>query len=468
MIRVLAFLLAVGCCIGLMAGTYTAISDTGDEVSFTEKVHYGDPSVMDGRTVRFGVDCGDHMRWRFDYRFGPEDSHDTEFLFSQDNLSVFSPQETAVLEVYVHSGAGMSSSGGNGFETGSTGYGDMIRTVAALTPAGGELEMNLKLADFLDYHSPNFSLDYTSDRYGCMEYVDVFSQISSGDYVDSPSYRDFCDLFRFPVLPDQIVSIQISKDEMGIIRNVYYNMENDIQINVINAATEEGLYCVPVYLKNFGTNQVIPGEYAQGMGMYFIPWKIYENGYSYSGGKQAVTLDVSNAKNIWPMPETAVVYRLEVDEETQTAWMLSLEDGVYVLTWLDLAGKQVLERLELMDYDPESGEDQPSLYSSNGLIMVCVGEQLALVTMQDPKVEFIVPMGEVRNGFYYFTSKTGTMLYEDGVLYLADRPYYNDYLNVMVFDKTGPLFHGEYNCSLFDAQGGNPYLQSQYVVTELE
>lgn len=468
MIRVLAFLLSVVCCAGLICGTYTAIADTGDEVSFRETVHFGDPAVMDGRRVRFGVDCGDHMRWRFEYRFGPEDSHDTEFLFSQNSLYSAIRWETDALEVYVHSGTAMSVSGGNGFETDNTGYGLMIRTVAALTPAGGELEMNLKLADYLDYHSPNFNLDYVSDRYVCMEYVDMFSQISHGNYVDSPSYKDFCNLFRFPVLPDQIASIKICKDELGNIRDVYYNMENDIQISVINAATEEGLYCIPVYLKDFATNQVIPGEYAQGMGVYFIPWKEIHDGSVTSQSHQPVTLDVANAKNIWPLPETAVVYRLEVDEDTQTAWMLSLEDGVYVLTRLDLAEQQVLDRLELMVYDPESGESQPSLYISNGLMMVCVGEQLALVTTQTPRVEFIVPMGEARNGFYYFTGKTGAMLYEDGVLYLADRPYYNDYLNIMAFDETGPLFHGEYNCSLFDAQGGNPYLYSQDAVMELE
>lgn len=472
MIRVLAFLIAVGCCIGLISGSYRAISDTGDDVTFTETVRFGDPSVMDGRIARFGVRCGDHMLWDFTYRFAAGDSHDTEFVFSQNWIPESSLHDAEVLSVYAHTGVGMSTSGGDGISVSATGYGNMIRAVADMTPDGEEFAMNLKLKDYVDYHELNFEINYWTDEFICVEYVDLFSSMTGPGVYDSPCYDAFKQLFRFPVLEDQIVSVTLEKSAEGNITALYYNMETDVQISILNDATGNGIYCIPVYRASNRSTTVIPGEYALGSGLYFIPWKAADSTQViYENGRQAITLDVANAENLYPLPETAWVCGLRVEEQTNTAWILSLEEGVYVLTWLDLAEGKVLSRLELMPCGPAPEESLPVWYVRDGLMAVRASGALALVTTEDsPNLEFVVALGEAAAGFYYFEQETGNMIYEDGVLYLADVPYYNEHLNVMAYDKTGPLFWGNYECSLFacDVLGGSPDLQNRYALTGLE
>ena len=111
MIRTLCFLVAVCCCIGLISGSYTAILDTGDDVTFTEEVLLGDPAVLDGRVAAFGVCYGEHLLWDFTYRFGEADSHETEVLFSQQPFTEYVQDTQDVLSIYAHSGWGASSSG---------------------------------------------------------------------------------------------------------------------------------------------------------------------------------------------------------------------------------------------------------------------------------------------------------------------------------------------------------------------
>lgn len=468
MIRTLSFLLAICCCIGLISGTYSAIAETGDDVTFREEVLFGDPAVMDGRTAKFGVNYGEHLLWQFEYRFGPEDSHDTNVIFSQTAIpeSVYEPHE--VLSIYAHSGWGASTSGS--FDMGTSDYAAMFQTVAALTPKGGQKEMNLRLKDFIDYHALNFDLNYRSDRYICVEFVDMFAQLSGvGVDFQSPSYTPFNQLFRFPVQEEEIATVSVWVNDAGGVDSLNYDSLSDYTVAVVNCATDEGLYCIPVY-RNEKTGEAIPGDYSQGMGLYFIPWVEYDDGSVYDGGLQCVTMGVSKARNICPLPEDTTACGLSIDEERGYAWLLTLEDGQYFLTRLSLDTKQPLDRFPLMAHDPEAGSYRPQWYIREELMAVYAGGQLALIsTGGAPSLEFIVPIGDTATGFYYLTTKTCAMVYEDGILYLADTPYYNNHLNVMAFDRSGPLFWGNYFCSLYDCneQGGSA-LTPFYARTELE
>ncbi|MBR2048182.1 MAG: hypothetical protein IJ960_06245 [Oscillospiraceae bacterium] len=470
MFRVLAFVLAVALCGGFLISSYTAITDTAGDMTFTENVRFGDPSVLDGRRVQFDYQCGDHMLWAVDYRFGPEDRHSVEFTFDQHPV-VSRPRETREsLTVYTHSGIDMSMSGGNGFQPGHSGYGEMLRAVAARTPDGGEFEMNLKLKDYLDYHQFNFELDYTSDKYVCHEHVDMMILLDEENtYGDSPCYEDFSQLFRFPVMDSQIVSIKVQKGPDGKIWRIYFNTEDQTSVNVYNTATDEGLYCIPVYRGAPDSEEMLPGEYAQGMGVYFIPWKPYDDGYTYANSRQRVTLDVEQAQNILPLPEDTAVYGMQLDEETGNVWVLTLEDGIYALNRITPEGGSI--RLELMTLQSDQDFQSPTWYRNNGLTLIYANRQIALVSEGEvPKLELNVPVGEAFEGFYSFRRETGAMLWADGVLYLMDHPHFRNFLNVMAFDPTGLLYWGEYQCSMLpeDVYGTYPYVEARYQPAVIE
>ena len=221
MIRTLCFLVAVCCCIGLISGSYTAILDSGNDVTFTEEVLLGDPSVLDGRVAAFGVCYGEHLLWDFTYRFGEADHCETSVRFSQEAIHEYIPNAQQPLNVYEQSGWGANTTGG--MQLSPNGYGAMIGTVVSMTQRGTEGKMNLRLADFVEYHAPAFGLNYVSDRYICNEYVDCFSHITGLQaWADSPSYEAFSQLFRFPVQDDDIVTITVWVNEAGGVSGVDY------------------------------------------------------------------------------------------------------------------------------------------------------------------------------------------------------------------------------------------------------
>lgn len=453
--RMLIFLLAVALCCGFLGYSYAAISATAEDMTFSETVRFGDPSVLDGRRVQFAYVYGNHMLWEVDYRFGPEDSYEVDYSFSQDYLQDGVQSEREALTVYSHAGVGMSMSGGEGFQPSYSGYGQMLRAVAARTPNGEEFEMNLKLKDYVDYHEYNFDLDYQSDRYVCHEHVDLMTMLDGEHtYEDSPSYEALSSLFRFPVTDSQVVSIKVQKGPDGQIWGIYFNAEDDTFISVHSAATDDGIYCIPVYRSSPDSDEILPGEYTLGMGLYFIPWKPYDDGYTYSGGLQRVTLDGAQAKNILPLPEDTAVCGLKLDGEAGAVWVLTLEDDTYILNRMSLDGSKH-DRLELMTLKGNRPAGTPVWYRRNGLTLICVDQQISLVTeSEDPKVEFTVPMGEAAEFFHHFEQATGGMFYADGMLYLMDHSQHDKFLNVTVYDRTGLRYWAEYRSNLVEL---NPY-----------
>lgn len=475
MIRVIAFVIALSCCIGLISGTHNALTDAGDDLIFTEEVLYGDGAVLDGRVICSSIECGDHMTWNTTYTFGEEDRFDTEFVFTQEKRTTETAQNWNTFEVYATNGFGASTTGS--FDLRNTAGGDMIRAVAAVTPDGEEKQMNLSLKNYTDYHLLDFELSYSSDAVFCDEWVSatdhIFAQwdhdpVDFETYVKdvSPSYLDFCELFKFPVQDDEIVSVVVEKDFGGGICSLDYNTLNSPEIRFVTAVNDSGAYCIPVYVKDGNAAEALPGEYAYGMGIYFIPWKFAPGAYARSDGETArsATLDVENAENIYPLPETTIVYGLEVDEEAGTAWMLSLEEGVYVLTQLDLGEAAILRRLEVVEADVDAESYYPTWHCRESVMLVEVCGNLALVDLTgEPEVDFVIALGETREGFYYFSSDSGGLWYDGKMLILTGCRYYDEKaLTILACDASGPLYWGEFGCSIFEGNepGCSPYIQN--------
>lgn len=470
MSRVLAFILAVSLCLWGIGYVYSGVSALTDQVSFSENVRFGDPSAMDGRTARFSLICGDYLMWNFDYRFGQEDTWTTDFLLSQEKIKDQDLERDECFYIYQHSGFHMSRSGGNMILSNSP-YADMVRTVYSMTPTGDYFSMNLKLKDFVEYHSFQYDLHYSSELYVADEAWDLMYEIAT-DQIGPPSYchDGLMDLFRFPVQEDQIITISTGVDTQGGLVEIGYNDESISQISLPNAVTDQGMWCVPMYIAGEENPRIIPCPHKLGSGLYFIPWREVKDGRVYESNRQSMTLDTDNAVNVHPLPQDAVIFDLAPDETGEYLWMLSLENGKIVLTRLSMAENKTTARLELMDFVMKSAYDRPGWCRNGDLMVIRDESRIALISLGDtPEVAFIAPLGEAAGGFHYFTQPTGAMVYENGILYLADFPYYNDILTVMAFDETGPLYWGEYTPSLITQGGdnGSPMVMPYYGKTGL-
>lgn len=477
--RLIPFALAICCAIGLILGSVTALTEQSDELVFTEVVRYGDPEALAGRTIESGIQSGEHMEWRTVYTFAGENTYDTEFIFTQKVEHSSDVTNRANMEVYTTNGMGGSASGN--MNLGNTGYGDMVRAVAAVTPAGETREMNLKLADYVDYHALSLDIHYITDEVYCSEMVDNWDYFTApwsdgttdfdqwlmeeGNYC----YVKFSELFRFPVAEDEIATVSATRDNGGNLVSIGYNVLNGPEIGIICAVNDLGACCIPVFQKD---GQPLQGEYRDGMGIYFIPWKELEGQYQYVNRGatreriQVITLDVDKAENILPMEANAIVYGLEVDEVGSIARMISLEGDTYFLTEIDLENREIRNRLEVLKRDPNAEHNWPSWQIRGNLMIVEACDNLALIALDDqPVLEFTVPLGPVENGYWDVVDDYADMYYDGEKLTLAGgRGFYDDRsLVVQVFDKSGPLYWGEYECSIFACNdpGASPYINNR-------
>ena len=476
--RLIPFLIAAACCVGLILGSATALTEQSDDLVFTEVVRYGDPAALDGRVIEAGIQSGEHMAWRTTYTFAGENTYDTEFLFTQTVERNQEVTNRTYMEVYVTNGMGGSTTGE--MELRNTGYGDMVRAVAAVTSAGETGEMNLKLRDYVEYHALSVDIHYITDEMYCSENVDNWDWFVSRWNDDTPDfdqwlmdeqnycYVDFSELFRFPVGEHEIVHISATRDDQGNLVSMNYNNLNGPEINVICALNDRGAYCIPVFRRD---DQPLQGEYRDGMGIYFIPWREVEGQYQnvWQGNttvqRQVVTLDVDKAENILPMEDDAIVYGLEVDEEGRFARMISLEGDAYYLTEIDLAGGEIRSRLEILKKELDAGYYWPNWKIQGELMILEACEKLAVITLDGvPELEFAVPLGAAADGYWDVRDDYGAMYFDGERLTLAAArgAYDGRALMVQVYDKTGPLYWGEYHCSIFACNdpGASPYINN--------
>ena len=121
--RLIPFVLALCCAVGLISGSVTALTGQSDDLVFTEIVKYGDPEALAGRTIESGIQSGDHMEWRTVYTFAGENRYDTEFLFTQKVERDTDEGRRAYMDVYTTGGMGGSTTGDMNLR--NTGYGDL-------------------------------------------------------------------------------------------------------------------------------------------------------------------------------------------------------------------------------------------------------------------------------------------------------------------------------------------------------
>lgn len=470
--RLIAFGMLLCCAIGWISGTTQAIGRMTEDIRMEERVVSGDPTAVAGKTIHTNMMFDGHLHWDTSFHFGPENTYDVAFSFTQE-------WESGDWDYGLRNGLSLDQDFGFGvattgsFTLADNGYGDMIRAVAEKAPAGGEYTMRLRMKDYLDYHSFGFGLSYQSEQYECDEQNNLHDFLFNSEVrneLSGPSLQVIQELFRFPVWEDETVEITVDKDTAGQIYGVDFYIDNPYGITLLYFMNDQGLYCIP---------QAEHGEYACGMGLYFIPWKILEK-YTYttengSGEGGRVALDGEKAENIYPMSGDSWPVGLEVDREGKTAWMLCLEGDTYVLTQMDLATRQILTRFELMgipENEDRAASFNPTFIYRENLIAVASRDTLAVVDLSgEPEVDFMVPLGESASIFNSFIPSNGAdgISYDGEMLvaalnhvYLADG---SPEITVLAYNKDGLQYWGGFDCSLVESRSWFYFSLNQLDVT---
>ena len=459
--KVIAFALVLTLALGGLVFAHAAVTDSQDELLVYPTLQLGDPAALEGRTVSLTISCGDHLRWLTDYPFGGEAV--TEFAYSRTPIQP--PTDFSARSLDVWFSGGMSSSVSSGeFSPKATDYGSLLQAVAQETPSGGSKTMSLTMSDYVDYYLPDYQLSYKDEQKQCSEAASL-SSFLSGDYrhEDMGSYRALLKAFRFPVQPGHIISVTVDKDDAGRVVGIQLYPENGPELHFLSDVNAEGVWFVPVYRDESGTP--LPYESPQGHGIYFIPWRTTGAIHYTATTRDQVTPDVKNARLVFPLEEALQIEHITIDADTGSARMLTLENGMYILTTCDLETGTVRSRLELLPHDPENPDATASFRQEGAYLLVLLQSSLALTDAAGETLLLTAPdaLGQTF-GARFFDPDTGDLRFDGETLILTDTTWHKEGAFWAAAWRQGELrVYGEYDCSLLR---GNDSWYYSYVTAE--
>lgn len=456
--KVIVFLLTAAIALGGLGFAHAAVTETQDDLVIYPVAEIGDVGTMEGMTASMTFACGDYLRWYTDYPFGGEAV--TEFEYSAEAIKPVGESTGGYLELYFTGGVGSSTSGT--FSLTTTGYGALLRTVAAVTPDGGSKTMNLKMADYVDYYMPDYELYYNGEESYCSQSASLHNLIAGdGWYEERGAYTHLMQKFRFPVQPDHIMSVTVDKNDAGGVNGINLAPENGPQLHFIGDVTDDGLWFVPIFLDETGAP--LPYESPEGHGIYYIPWKV-DSSVTYGSGKQGLTPDVAKVKRLAALDESVPILHMVIDAENGDAWMLTLENGSYILTAWDLTSGEAVIRTEVLPQDPECEYTDAYFVEDEGLLLITTQGSVALVEKATGKLLLTAPdvTGQTYSAANY--REEGDLRFDGETLVLLDTgSYRHGAFWAMALRQDEVVYYGLYDCSIMR---GNDDWYYSYISTE--
>lgn len=456
--KVILFALILAIALGGIIFAHAAVTANQDKLLIYPKAEIGDPGVLDGVSAEMTFNCGKHLLWNSSHTFGGET--DTEFVYDAKGVSVDVRQTNNHLDFWLCSGT--SSYTTDFFAVGSTSYGALFRAVADGTPNGGSQHMALRMADYVDYYALDFELYYREYNRQCSSSVSFVDILAGPDwYHDSGIYNSFLNHFRFPVQEDQMVSITITKDQLGRINSFELSQKGGPELSFISHVDSEGIWFIPIFRDEQGAP--LPYESPEGHGIYFIPWMV---NYTYDT-EIWVAPDFSKLQRVIALDEGLLIDHIRIDIEKNECRMLSREGGSYVLTVWNLSDGTPKSRLEVLPHDA-SRSSFGTFAEDAGFLLVTAQGQLALVDPDRNEILLTAPdVEDQRYRAYLHDAVTGDLRFENGRLYLLDaaNSYHDGAFWTAVWQEGELLYYGEYDCALMR---GNDHWYYNSVTADLE
>lgn len=441
--KVIVFLLILSLALGGIGFAHGAVSASQDDLVVYPTLQVGDPAALAGRTASLTYTCGEHLFWHTEYPFGGNAV--TEFVYSREAIPPPWNYDRNHLEAYLRLVFSTSTSGGT-LSLNSLYYTDLFQAVARQTPQSGSMTMELQMADYTDFYEAEYSLLYEDGSRTC-------------DKVPSTLIR----AFRFPVQPDQRISVTIEKDHMGNVVSMELWSEHNPYLTFVSDVTAEGVWFIPLFRDENGT--ALPYESPEGHGIYFAPWKSDGTYQYYNGDVEKLTPDTDQLRLVYPLEESLNLQYMTIDAQADTAQMLTREGGSFVLTTLDLTGKTVRTRLEVLPADSDHSDGTGILHTIGDYLLILAQGNLALTDAAGGALLLTAPdVEDQRFSAAYFDPATGSLHFDGETLILAGTAWdRHGSFWAAAFRQNETVCYGEYGCSLLR---GNDDWYYSYVTTE--
>jgi hypothetical protein len=326
---------------GFIVGS-AAVNAQQDKVAVTETVLEGDKSAAKGITVSHTLQVENRLFW--DVTQTPE-TGETKTKFTYTGDAVY---ETDTARIYggleLNIGTNFGTYSDAGLDVYNYGYGEIIKAAADMVEHGETKKLRLKLSDYYDYFPIYMWMDIPAN-YAHYGFNGVDSTETTAVEMSYLSQR-FGEDFKAAVPENCVVTIEITKSSDGTVTGVEFNQDGGpwVTLDQRSVANETGCWFTVSNLRDDYGRDVDWTATPAGLGVYYMPYIIVDD-----------TAELT--EDIWEMfypfenGEKAVWMRLS-DDGTKLL-LLTETGGRLTFTALDAASGQMLQTMELMDWDDD-------------------------------------------------------------------------------------------------------------------
>ncbi len=445
--RVIAFLLACLLVAGGIFIAHASITDAQDDILLYPVFEWGDRSLLQDRVLNLSFSNSNHLRWDSRYTF-KDGTAATEFTYSRQRLQ----QDSVNLrEFEVYLTLHISTSASHHFELLQTDYGAMVRAAAEGVAENSSSTTDIKMADYVPYYLPDLHIDYQDEKQICRIDVSPYQLMNETPGVTSeePLYREFWDLFRFPVREEEIVSVTVHKSAIGLIDGYEFNAKVRTELRFYGTATERGIYFLPVFQDASGAP--LTYESPKGPGLYFVPWKVSsEKAYWYNADDvplEWVVPDLGKATLVASIDPGLSIQALELSIEEDRLWLLTRDDDSFDVQIRTLSTGEMIGQTTAIprqsDYAGFEFEGDYILVASdeNLALLNRLGQPLLTAPVERPGERYYIPST--------YTPSRDALWFDGETLILACRgETHGTAFWVCIYREGQLLYHGEFDSSL--------------------
>lgn len=337
-----ALLLVVG--MGGMLYAHSALTASQTEVSFVELASYGDVAAAAGLEVSVQAQLAEHLAWDSVYTFGKQAATKTDFKFSTTALQWRPDNTSELLSISIPSDLSVTTSGSMLDDTaGASAPGPefdsfivLLRDVASRTNNGESHKETVNYKDYYDYYPISVDLWTEPEQY-YSAYDDKGEQYIGQMTGEGEMSRAFGSYFKIPVLEDDRITVEITKDTAGNVVGMSTSKNSPVWLSTVSAKHENGIYFA-LQMEDGLTDY---SEITGGFGIYLLPASTIED----DDGNELPTLDYEKLSTVYSLSETAKIYRLFLSEDKSCLNLITMENDNLLLTVIDMdtmADKQVL------------------------------------------------------------------------------------------------------------------------------
>ena len=374
LIVMLALLLALT---GVGAYAFREVNAPREAVEYTVTSVYGDAAAADGLTVRLGETLRGHLLWNGTVRLEESGgAYETDYLFAPREIyekDVPSLRGVSVTEDYFM-GAWSPPDGAE-----PTGIDRAKAELFEETEPGTSRRRRVRLADYYEYYPLIVNIELPTLFYG------YYPGQGDGAGPEAYAVRRITEFFSIPVLEDHYVDIEISKSADG--RWVDTSGVSTSQTGDSFSLYTSGVVGEKACYFWFGnrTSQGalvdtsrIPGGY----GIYALPYG-HVRAEHYRGVELYDGPDVfaDELAVFYPVDEQSRIIHLGMSGDRERLTLHTVEDGVYTVTVLSAQTAEVLQRLELAEYDPDG--EWADIVDGEGFVFIRIGTKRLLVLSEN-------------------------------------------------------------------------------------